>query len=136
MRLYIKKTNEINESADISCSLEELNNVVPSIATEIICNDILDYQEKRYDVLKNILTRLRYGGKIIITGVDVEEVCREYLNRTISIVDVENLLYQERKSATNIHRMLSELTNNGLDILTCRTQSCHYYIVAIRNAKS
>lgn len=137
MRVFIQRdANQRSDSADISCTIEQLKSVPPATATEIICENALDYQEDRLGTIQQLVSRLRYGGRIIITGVDVNEISRELLNGTISIDEALSLLYEGRKSADSAIRMKQIFTDIGLEVVNCRINNLCYYILARRNAKS
>ncbi len=137
MRVYIKKDEvTVNDSADISCFLKELDIVLPASATDIICEDALDFSRNRVENIRAIVSKMRYGGRLVITGLDVDELARELINRNISSLEACNLLYGERESASTINIMIGQLREFGIDIVNCRLQGVFYYILATRNARN
>jgi hypothetical protein len=137
MRVYIKKDETtVNDSADISCFLKELDIVLPASATDIICEDALDFSKNREENIRAIVSKMRYGSRLVITGLDVDEFARELVNRNISSQDACNILYGDRVSASTINIMIGYLRECGIEIVNCRLQGIFYYILATRNARN
>lgn len=137
MRIFIQQNaNQRNESADISCTLEQLSSIPAATATEILCEDALDYTENRIEALQNIISKLRYGGRLILTGIDVQELSRELLNKNVSIDEMSQLLYSGRQSATSVSKMTEVLSALSLIVVNSRIKNMHYYILAKRNAST
>lgn len=135
MRIFIQQHPEQrNDSADIVCNIEQLASIPAAVATEILCEDAADYSNNRVETLSNIISKLRYGGRLIITGVDINEVSREVLNKNISIDDAAALLYGGRQSVSSALKMRELFTSFGLEVVNCRIKNLHYYILAKRNA--
>lgn len=137
MRVYIKKDETtVNDSADISCFLKELDIVLPASATDIICEDALDFSKDREQNIKALVSKMRYGSRLVITGLDVDELARELINRNIGSPEACNLLYGDRASASTINIMIGQLRELGVEIVNCRLQGIFYYILATRNARN
>lgn len=137
MRLFIQHDpNQRNDAADISCTVEQLKSIPSATVTEIICENALDYQVDRLSAIQELVSKLRYGGRLIMTGVDVNETSRELLNGTISIDEALSLLYGGKRSADSALRMKSIFTELGLEVVNCRVNNLYYYILVRRNAKN
>lgn len=137
MRLFIQQDpNQRNDAADISCTIEQLKSIPPATATEIICENAIDYQVDRLSTIQELIAKLRYGGRLILTGIDVNEISRELINGTISIDDALSLLYSGKKSAGTALQMKQIFMKLGLEVVNCRVNNLHYYILARRNAKN
>lgn len=137
MRVYIKKEENVtNDNVDISVTINELDNVIQSSATELICEDILDFNEDRQAVLQKLVSKLRYTGRIVLTGIDVDELSRELLNRNISPREAVSYLYSGRRSGSTINIMIEDLQNFGLRVINTRLHGTFYYIVAQRDARN
>jgi len=137
MRVFIKATEQHDSDvSDVCCMLAELEDKVgPATATHIVCESALDNEVDRTAGLQKILSRLRYGGKLVITGIDIEEISREFTVRTINEQQAQSLLYGGRRSASTIGLVVQELINNGLTIVNSRLKDFHYYVLAERNVK-
>lgn len=117
------------------CHVENIEHgIVPASCTELVCNDSLDYTVDREQALLSCVKKLRYDGRIVITGVDIEEVTRELASRRISVLDAINILYRGRNSASSLNIMIDMLRQCGLEILFGRIDNFHYFVTAVRNA--
>ena len=69
-----------NENDRIHADIYKLDNLLDhNECDEIILNDSLDYLpygQARQTALQHIMTKLAHGGKLIIMGSDIYEVCR------------------------------------------------------------
>ena len=55
---------------------------------EILLDNCLDYVSQRKDFLSEIVKKLRYGGKIIVSGLDLHQVGRQITNGFITTDNV------------------------------------------------
>ncbi len=135
MKVFIQHTDNVrNDSADLACNMNELEKVPAAIATELLCEDVLDFVPNRLEFLGKLLSKLRYGGKISLVGIDIDEVARSLMNRQINVDVAANFLYSGRLSGSCVGDMTNILEQNGIKVLTTRLQNNHYYILAERNA--
>jgi len=75
---------------------ENLNDVCEdSECTELIADDILGYfpGSQVNTILHHWLKKIRMGGSIVITGIDLSEVMRNIQGRSISLTEANILLY-------------------------------------------
>jgi hypothetical protein len=85
-------------------------------------------------VLNSLLSKLRKGGRISFTGVDLEEVTRALMSRTITVPEANHLLFRNNnKSAVSLELMLESLISRGLKVMTARIQGFQYMITAVRD---
>lgn len=114
-------------------SLNELDAVTPSSATELDCGEMLDYSLNRVESLQKILTKLRKGGRLIIRGNDLEVTSRLLVNGTIDINRAAQALYGGRINTSSTRTMVALLNQLGLKIRNVRIDNnIEYLIVAER----
>lgn len=69
-----------NENDRIHADIFKLDNLIDNNeCDQIIINDSLDYLpfgQARQTALQHVMTKVSHGGKLIITGSDLYEVCR------------------------------------------------------------
>ena len=111
-------------------------------ADEIVALDILDYfPTNTVDiVLNNWLTRLRHGGRLTMSVVDIREVARGVLAGNLSPNDYNELLYgkqeqpwQFKKSIYTLNQIAEVLANLGFKILSKRIQNLRAVITIERS---
>jgi hypothetical protein len=108
--------------------------VQPASVTELVADDVLDEWQPREPVLNSLLSKLRKGGRISFTGVDLEEVTRALMSRTITVPEANHLLFRNNnKSAVSLELMLESLISRGLKVMTARIQGFQYMITAVRD---
>ena len=68
---------------------------------ELILDNVLSYIPLKTleNFLKNLITRLRYNGKLIITDFNLDSVIDKYSNGVISMYELNDKLFDSRTSA-------------------------------------
>jgi len=81
---------------------------------EIVAEDILDYLQinESRTVLAHWISKLRHGGKIIVGGTDIAEVCRMFYKRAIDLESLNEIIhgsFEESWSVKLSHTTMEEL---------------------------
>ena len=78
---------------------------------EVVAEDILDYLQinEARSVLSHWISKLRHGGKIIVGGTDIAEVCRMFYKRAIDLNAVLHCSFQESWSVKLSHTTMVSL---------------------------
>jgi hypothetical protein len=113
-----------------SCPLDNLEIVDDAEATEILAMDVIDYLPipEVNNTIRHWVSKLAHGGRIIIGGTDLYEVCKAFANYSVSITEANYLLHGEQtqphltKKVNFTSLGLSEyLTKElGLKLIKCR----------------
>ena len=111
---------------------DDLNNILSAQATEINCENTLDFVKNKDSVLREIVSKLRKGGRLLIKGNDLEEVSRAVTNGFLKVDDAINMLYSGRTSTSTIALVMQTLTGYGLNILNVRLSGVEYFISSER----
>ncbi len=98
--------------------------------------NILDYVVNRNEVLALLISKLRYGGRISFTGVDLDSISLSLVARKITATQAANALYSGRLAVTTLEEMSKKLMENGLEVITHRLQEPQYFITARRHANT
>lgn len=137
MKIYITRPNINNDEYSGSgykvVQYDQLESVTDSSATEILCEDVLDYVENRFETLDKILRKLRHGGRIIIAGIELEDTARQLVTHVMDMDTIISLLYGGRHSTSSVYIMTNRLQQYGLSIMNARISNNKYYITASRN---
>ena len=103
--------------------------VMDSECTELIAEDVLDYLvlEEAKSAIGHWVTKLRHGGKIIISGTASYEVCKQFVQRTIDADTFNGLIHGEfnhpwdvKMSHMSTTDLQNELESHGIKILKKR----------------
>lgn len=138
MKIKITHTNQLQEPLDddyTSFKLEELNQLEDSICTELYIGDILDYHINRNEVLVMLIKKLRYGGTIVIHGVDIYTMALQLYTGIINGQQATQMLYSGRQSASTMEDVCSILRQCGLHILNVNISQHIYSITAHRHER-
>lgn len=133
-----------DENKVVVSDLGNLDDVVDdSEAKEILAIDVLDYLNPPDSIpsLRHWIKKLRRGGTIMVSGVDVYSVCRAFHRYEIDFPTVQNLLYGEhtkphlrRSIAFTLLGMKDFFKSEGLLIKSAGIDNrFKYYIEATRN---
>ena len=110
-------------------------------ATEIIVDDFTDYcsHTQLYPIMQNWVKKLRYGGKIIITGNDLKELCRKNFLGELDTGTFNTILFGEHNKAWKFKGScitIDEVTNLmlsfGLKIQRREINGYRYIVEGVR----
>ena len=132
MKLNIVQTKE--DENDIT--FNELSSAVNGAYENINIDMALDYIEfpLRLDFLKQAVDKLKFGGYISISGIDVTECNMALETGELNIEQYNELIFKNKyKSLNNILSIIDSLQNSGL-IIESKTfsQPTTYYVKAKR----
>ena len=99
---------------------------------EILLDNCLDYVSQRKDFLSEIVKKLRYGGKIIVSGLDLHQVGRQITNGFITTSNAASVLYNKRQSSSTIDEMQALLELGSLTIISKQLSDISYTLIAQR----
>lgn len=77
-------------------NIMNLDNVVDNGEAEtIIATNIIDYLELKVVVptIQHWVSKIQHGGKIIISGTDMYEICRNFTRYNITLVQTNEILH-------------------------------------------
>ena len=116
----------------IDFTIEDIQKLEDSICTELYIGNILDYYVNRDELFMLLVKKVRYGGKLIIHGIDLLGVAFDLSADKINIQTASQALYGGKQSATSLEYMRQMLTQFGFNITYSHISSPHYAITAQR----
>ncbi len=134
MKIHIVKNDKDKVPTDYQkVVVPSIKTIEPSTCTEINVGDCLDYFLDRDNILLALIPKLRYGGKIIITGVDLLDACRALTLGKLSADEGSKVLYNSKLSCSTLNNVKQILQNNGLKLNQMHSSNLNYYVVATRS---
>lgn len=136
MKIYVTAGNNKIENYNtikLENFQDEINEVINNSCTEIVANDVID-KIKNGDIEKFVTilcSKLRIGGKIIITGTDLGTLSRVVINNTISSQDYSSII-ENKASLSYMHNIIAVLKKFNLTIDSGLIRGTNYEIVANR----
>lgn len=112
--------------------IDQLQSIPPASCNAIYVGDCCDYFPNREEILQTILSKLRYGGELLIDGIDLLMLCRGVSNGTVQQKDAKNLLFNKKQSCSTIKDTSDLLIRTNLSIVESRLMQCRYSIKAVR----
>lgn len=119
-----------NNSDKVVADLRNLDDVVDDAeAEEIIAEDVIDFLPLNdiESAINHWIKKLRHGGRIVIGGVDMYEVCKAFSSYSIDLATTNRILhgpqdkpYNERHANFTIIGLSDFLEERGLKILSKR----------------
>ena len=124
----------VNIDASAGGDIVELKEIDDSEATEIIASDVINFVtlDSIERLLDGWIKKLRHGGKMIIGGVEVDEVCKAFMHRAIDLQTFNQFMHNGRTSHVPIHDLEKMLTQKGLVIEKKRIDSFNMILEARR----
>ena len=110
-------------------------------AEEIIADDIIDYADSTIlpSVIANWVGKLAHGGKLVIGGVDLEDVVYGIIQGKLQLDRANALLHgnsqfawDTKKTTLTLESLKDIISRHGLKILKARTADYRMTIVAER----
>ena len=136
IELYVNE-NHPQTNADIQyLHLSHITTVDNASCDDIELNNCLDYALERGEILPVVISKLRYGGVIKISGVDLTTVMEDGSRCIIGLAQIQQLLYAGRMSCDTYENTIAKLKNAQLTILHEVLDDQHYFITAARNLPS
>ena len=129
-------------SIDLATQTIDFNNMdtvcEASECFQMILDEVLNFidLQKIPGVLQKLISRIRKGGKLILTGFDINEITKSYINGILSIADFNLLLFstgQIKKISTFSHNDIQNIiVSNGLKINSVDIIGGKFTIIAQR----
>lgn len=116
---FCKQEDEYNKK----CELDNLHYLCDGEATEILAIDVVDYLSltEVNSYIDHWVSKLRIGGKLIISGVDGFSVAKAFSSYQISIDEYNGLIHGSQTSPHLVRR--TSLTLTGLEQYLVETHS-------------
>lgn len=104
-----------------------------SISSILMTNSI---EQISYDYINQFLSKmrqlLRINGKLVITGVDINCLSRDLINKTINVSTYNEIVYN-RKGIYDSSELATKLLSLGLQIDKILLKGSTYELHAVRN---
>lgn len=137
MNIYIAKddTKKIENFKNIKIQnfQKEIDEIVTHSCENIIADDILDFLtfESISKFITALSSKLRLGGKLFISGIELGILCRYVISETISSKDFSTAI-ASRASLSSVDDIINSLKENKLNIETSTIKGLKYEITATR----
>lgn len=111
-----------------------MQDVVNNSCVEILANNVLDYidQDQTGSFIKLLLSKLRIGGFLTVSGINLDIITRNLMNKTLSEAEFNNII----KNIISIHSrkyVVDMLKENNVSIQSSITKGHIYEIVTTRS---
>lgn len=128
IRLFTQTEPNLKDDEQAT-SLYDVDEVQDASCSTIHADYTLDEVDER-EYLPLLVKKLRHGGELHISGVDLGEVSRYFTFGHLQEVEVKELIMNKNLSTINF--VLSILQGLKLKIMTKRINNMTYYIKAVR----
>lgn len=106
---------------------------------EIFASDIMDYipSEIVYDTLKNYVSKLRHGGRIILGGTDLVLLSKEIVTHRLNLVEANKILHGangevKKNGQISLSDLDDILKSFNLKVMKRRIDGIKFYIEGVR----
>jgi len=103
-------------------------------ATEIIASDVINFValSSLDELLSGWVKKMRHGCKIVLGGVEIDEVCKAFVSKAIDVDKFNEMVYEGRISQISFTDLEKTLIKHGLKITRKRADNFNMIIEAIR----
>ncbi len=134
MRIFIGNENIDNSYDKVYNSIEEISSLEPSSVTHVECM-VLDNIADRNQGIKLMLSKLRYGGRLSLIGVDVNLVSLALINGQLNVESLSNIMYKDKRSISSLMNMISIFNQiPGIKVMNAFTENLEYILTVERDA--
>ena len=130
--LYLPGIVDGSEDGYQYVDLAQVMDIDDGSCEEILLENCLDYVSQRKDFLSEIVKKVRYRGKIIVSGIDLHQVGRQITNGFITTSNAASVLYDKRQSSSTIDEMQALLELGSLTIISKQLSDISYTLIAQR----
>lgn len=133
MNIYQLKYNNLDiiSTPHTSVNTDDLKKLEANSAEKIFGGNILELIDDTYLFLMLIESKLRLSGEFIISGINIDNICENYLDNIIDI-DALNKLIINKKRIFNLQNIISLIKQAGMIPKTIKTDGIYYYISVSR----
>lgn len=138
MKIQILKTTNIGDCIDGYTPVFVENGIINvdapnnSISSILMNNSI---EEVPYEMIDSFIQKisqlLRLGGELVISGIEINSLCRDVINKVIDCKTLNHVLYN-RKSIHDINELHSKLSKCGITITKTVFKGSTYEIHSTR----
>ena len=124
-----------NIDASSGGDIVKMEGVEDSEATEIIASDVINFTHigSINDLLSGWIKKLRHGGRIVLGGVEIDEVCKAFVSKAIDINQFNKIIHEGRVSQITCADLEKILIKHGLTVTKKRTDNFNMIIEATRS---
>lgn len=126
IRLVTKKENESDVLE------EDLDGAPNSFFEEIKVVDVLEVSEND-DIIDFLCKKVRIGGKVVLSGVDGLEVCRQVWLGSISLDDVGSQFFRHVRNLFSIVSLREIFLSKNWEVNFSGVKNGRYLVEATRN---
>lgn len=130
--IFIPNITQVNDIGN-QVSVQELQNIPNGSCEELLVYDCVDYidAKQKGEFLNLLISKIRYGGQIILEGVDLEEISRSLMQGQLTCAEARNFLYRGN-NIFSASEVISFLESKKLQIEHKRINNYVYTIRAKR----
>jgi hypothetical protein len=132
-----QETIEGYQVVDLRSGLEQLDQVINNSCTDIILTNCLDSlsKEDAKKVLSTASSKMRLGGKMSISGIELKSLCRNALNNVLTSDNFSDII--QNMSCIFTSQEIVQLVNSiNLKIDTVLVEGSTYDIKISRPSKN
>ena len=115
-------------------NLEDLSEKQNASLKEIFVGDYLCFldQKEISETIDMVVSKMRYGAKLIISGYDIIEICRTIMSRELALNLAREFLYSGKISCYTHWELVDMLQSRGLKISRKILEGPEYTIIMER----
>lgn len=133
MNIYqIDNNNLIIDNYDYpKLTLDDLSKIEINSIEQLFGGNILELVD--CDLFLDLLSnKLRLRGEFIITGINIDNLCEQYLDHTIDINFI-NQMFVNKKYLYNLPSLIETIKKNKFITKYIKTDGIYYYMVIVRD---
>jgi hypothetical protein len=132
MKVRLYSGENAPQCSEEPLTIDMIDSLHDGSCEHIVLDEVLDTVYNRTEALAVVCKKIRYRGKVTVSGIDVLELAKAVSLRTLPVEHCVKALYQGRRSASSVFDMISLFESQGFVIQTKRIDDFMYTLVAKR----
>ena len=128
------QSTTVVDNDSVRVSVTDLDSIEPSSCLSINMADCMDYMpyDKRDDFLELVVSKLRKGGKLFISGTDLYTIGYNIVHVLDDVNKLNAALFNGRLSAETLWDLCNKLKRLGITVKNMKIDGLYYSVVSIR----
>jgi len=133
MRIHITVDNPPTQDPEVVLvHPDNIDSIEPSSCTEVNLGDTLDKVRNRDFVLARALSKVRYKGKLYVSGIDLNVFSRQLFNGHYTYHQINNILYNGNSSISSHEETWRIIQRANFHLVKTRIDDMNFYLEAER----
>ena len=128
--IFIPEVSEVpTEDYDL-ININDTHLIHDGSCEELFIGDCLDYiASGKEEFISTVCSKIKYGGRLILTGHDLQEICKAKSAHFIDEEKAQSLLYGGRTGLSGAYAIVDKISSKSLVNISRRINNFKYTLI-------